>query len=68
MRPDIVVDHAYSDDAAVVRSPDGRALVLTTDFIGPLVDDPDTFGAIAATNAMSDVWAMGGEPGSRSAS
>ena len=59
---DVLVDQAYSDDAAVVRSPDGRALVLTTDFIGPLVDDPETFGAIAATNAMSDVWAMGGEP------
>jgi selenide, water dikinase len=59
---DVLVDQAFSDDAAVVRGPDGRALVLTTDFIGPLVDDPETFGAIAATNAMSDVWAMGGEP------
>jgi len=39
-----------------------RDLVLTTDTIAPLVDDPETFGAIAATNAMSDVWAMGGEP------
>jgi selenide, water dikinase len=59
---DVVVDHAYSDDAAVVRVQPGRDLVLTTDTIAPLVDDPATFGAIAAANAMSDVWAMGGEP------
>jgi selenide,water dikinase len=58
----ILVDQEYADDAAVVRVADGRALVMTTDFIGPLVDDAETFGAIAATNAMSDVWAMGGEP------
>jgi selenide,water dikinase len=57
------VDHEFSDDAAVVRVPGGaRDLVLTADVIAPLVDDPETFGAIAATNAMSDVWAMGGEP------
>lgn len=62
MRPDIVVDHAYSDDAAVVRVPNGRDLVLTADVIAPLVDDAETFGAIAATNSLSDVWAMGGEP------
>jgi len=62
VRPDIVVDHTYSDDAAVVRMPGGRDLVLTADVIAPLVDDPETFGAIAATNSLSDVWAMGGEP------
>ena len=59
---DVVVDHRYSDDAAVVKVTPGTELVFTTDVIAPLVDDPATFGAIAATNAMSDVWAMGGEP------
>ena len=62
MRPDIVVDHAYSDDAAIVKSGGPRDLVLTADVIAPLVDDPAAFGAIAATNSLSDVWAMGGEP------
>ncbi|MCX5741861.1 MAG: selenide, water dikinase SelD [Proteobacteria bacterium] len=61
-RADIVVDHAFSDDAAVVHALADRFLVMTADIIAPLVDDPATFGAIAATNAMSDVWAMGGEP------
>jgi selenide,water dikinase len=62
-REDIVVDLDYADDAAVVHGgANGRDLVLTTDTIAPLVDDPVEFGAIAATNAMSDVWAMGGEP------
>jgi selenide, water dikinase len=61
-RADIVVDHQLSDDAAVVRTGAERDLVLTVDVIPPLVDDPAAFGAIAATNAMSDVWAMGGEP------
>jgi selenide,water dikinase len=62
VRPDIVVDHAYSDDAAIVRVANGRDLVLTADVIAPLVDDPEAFGAIAAANSLSDVWAMGGEP------
>jgi selenide,water dikinase len=61
-RPDIIVDHELSDDAAVVRGAAGRDLVLTADVIAPLVDDPEAFGAIAAANSMSDVWAMGGEP------
>ncbi len=61
-RGDIVVDHELSDDAAVVHVGAGKDLVLTADVIAPLVDDPEAFGAIAATNAMSDVWAMGGEP------
>ncbi len=62
MRPDIVVDHGYSDDAAVVQTSAGRDLVLTADVIAPLVDDPEAFGMIAAANSLSDVWAMGGEP------
>src|SRR5262249_43656755 len=58
-----VVDHEFSDDAAVVRVPGAaRDLVLTADVIAPLVDDPEAFGRIAATNSLSDVWAMGGEP------
>lgn len=59
---DVVVGHELSDDAAVVHHTPGRDLVMTTDVIAPLVDDPEVFGAIAATNAMSDVWAMGGDP------
>jgi selenide,water dikinase len=50
------------DDAAVVHPEPGRALVLTIDVITPIVDDPRAFGAIAAANALSDVWAMGGRP------
>ncbi len=58
-----MVDQAYKDDAAVVAGPrPGFGLVLTADVIAPLVDDPADFGAIAATNALSDVYAMGGEP------
>ena len=49
------------DDAAVWRRPDGRALVSTADFFTPIVDDPRDFGRIAAANALSDVFAMGGE-------
>jgi selenide,water dikinase len=65
--PDILVGSDYADDAAVVRFASGavadeRALVLTADVIAPLVDDAETFGAIAATNAASDVYAMGGRP------
>jgi len=50
------------DDAAVLRPPGGPGLVFTVDFITPIVDDPETFGAIAAANSLSDVYAMGGEP------
>jgi selenide,water dikinase len=50
------------EDAAVVRPENGTPLVFTVDFITPIVDDPETFGAIAAANALSDVYAMGGEP------
>ena len=57
------MDLDFSDDAAVVRpGPGGQLLVLTADVIAPLVDDPAVFGRIAAANAMSDVWAMGGQP------
>ena len=51
-----------SDDAAVWRLNDTQALVATTDFFMPVVDDPFDFGRIAATNALSDVYAMGGTP------
>ena len=51
-----------ADDAAVYRLDDDRALVFTIDFFPPIVDDPDDFGAIAATNALNDVFAMGGAP------
>lgn len=50
------------DDAAVWRLSDERALIVTTDFFTPVVDDPYDYGSIAATNALSDVYAMGGEP------
>lgn len=62
VRAEVVVDQRYRDDAAIVKAPSGRDLVLTADVIAPLVDDPETFGAIAAANSLSDVWAMGGEP------
>ena len=61
-RPDVIVDHEHADDAAIVRAAPDRLLVLTADVIAPLVDDPAAFGAIAAANSLSDVWAMGGEP------
>lgn len=60
--PNVLVGIETGDDAAVYRLNDDTALVLTTDFFPPVVDDPYTYGAISAANAMSDVWAMGGEP------
>ncbi len=60
--PAVLVDAAGRDDAAVVRIAPDRALVLTTDFFTPIVDDPYAFGQIAAANALSDVYAMGGRP------
>ena len=60
--PDLLVGLATGDDAAVWRIGRGRALVLTADFITPVVDDARTWGRIAATNAVSDVYAMGGRP------
>jgi len=59
---DLLVGAAEGDDAAVLRLDDERALVLTTDFFTPIVDDPRDWGRIAAANALSDVYAMGGRP------
>ena len=58
----LLVGFDHSDDASVYRVSDTLALVQTVDFFPPIVDDPFTFGQIAATNALSDVYAMGGEP------
>src|ERR1700704_5155067 len=60
--PELLVGIETSDDAAVYRRNDEQALVATTDFFMPIVDDPYDFGRIAATNAISDVYAMGGKP------
>lgn len=59
--PDVLIGLGEPDDAAVFRLDNERALIKTTDFFTPVVDDPWTYGAIAAANAMSDVYAMGGE-------
>jgi selenide,water dikinase len=60
--PDLLVGLGEPDDAAVWRLDQERALVITTDFFTPVVDDPYDYGAIAAANALSDVYAMGGVP------
>lgn len=60
--PDLLVGFETSDDAGIYRIGANQALVQTIDFFTPLVDDPFTFGQIAATNALSDVYAMGGRP------
>jgi selenide, water dikinase len=60
--PNVLVGSATADDAAVYRLSDDLALVLTTDFFTPIVDRPYDFGAVAAANALSDVYAMGGRP------
>ena len=60
--PNLLVGFDKSDDASVYKVSDDLALVQTVDFFPPIADDPYTFGAIAATNALSDVYAMGGEP------
>ena len=59
---DLLVGLAPADDAAVYRLDDDRALIFTLDFFPPVVDDPGDYGAIAATNALNDVFAMGGTP------
>jgi selenide,water dikinase len=59
---DLLVGTETSDDAAVYRLNDAQALVATTDFFTPIVDDPFDFGRIAATNALSDIYAMGARP------
>ncbi|HSG01650.1 MAG TPA: selenide, water dikinase SelD, partial [Vicinamibacterales bacterium] len=58
----LLVGLETSDDAAVYKINDEQALIATTDFFMPIVDDPYEFGRIAATNAISDVYAMGGQP------
>ncbi|NIO43564.1 MAG: selenide, water dikinase SelD [Burkholderiales bacterium] len=60
--PDLLVGYDHADDAAVYRLNDKQALVATTDFFMPVVDDPFDFGCIAATNAISDIYAMGASP------
>ena len=60
--PRVLVDAATRDDAAVFRMTDSRALVATVDFFTPIVDDPGAWGAIAAANALSDLFAMGATP------
>jgi len=60
--PDLLVGLDVADDAAVWRVDDDRALVFTADFFTPVVDDPYDYGAIAAANALSDIYAMGGQP------
>ena len=62
MPPELLVGIETADDAAVYQLNDEQALVATTDFFMPIVDDPHDFGRIAATNAISDVYAMGGKP------
>jgi selenide,water dikinase len=60
--PALLVGHESADDAAVYRLSDDLAIVTTVDFFTPIVDDPYDFGRVAATNALSDVYAMGGRP------
>src|SRR2546429_3010123 len=60
--PNLLVGAATADDAGVYRIDPDRALVQTVDFFTPIVDDPFIYGQIAAANALSDVYAMGGRP------
>ena len=60
--PNLLVGAATADDAGVYRIDRDRALVQTVDFFTPIVDDPFVYGQIAAANALSDVYAMGGRP------
>ena len=62
MPAELMVGIETADDAAVYKLNDTQALIATTDFFMPIVDDPFDFGRIAATNAISDVYAMGGKP------
>ena len=57
----LLIGYDSKDDAAVYRISDDTAIVQTLDFFPPMVDDPYTFGKIAAANALSDIYAMGGE-------
>jgi selenide,water dikinase len=60
--PDLLVGNATRDDAAVYRIEGDKAIISTTDFFMPIVDDAFQFGGIASANALSDVYAMGGKP------
>src|SRR3954463_3754416 len=60
--PDLLVGRETFDDAGVFRLSDDLALVQTVDFFAPIVDDPYEFGQVAAANALSDIYAMGGTP------
>src|SRR5678815_5433398 len=60
--PRILIGHETFDDAGVFRVSDDVAIVQTVDFFAPIVDDPYEFGQVAAANALSDIYAMGGEP------
>lgn len=60
--PNLIVGYDTNDDAGVYRLSESEALVVTADFITPPTDDPETFGRVAAANAISDVYAMGGRP------
>ena len=60
--PSLLVGFETSDDAAVYKVTEDTAVIQTLDFFPPVVDDPYTFGQVAAANALSDVYAMGGEP------
>jgi selenide,water dikinase len=60
--PNVIVGMESGDDAGVYKLSDELAVIQTVDFITPIVDDPYTFGQIAAANALSDVYAMGGRP------
>ena len=60
--PDLLVGFQAPDDAAVWRLDDQRAIVVTTDFLTPVVDEAYYYGAIAAANSLSDIYAMGGNP------
>lgn len=60
--PQLLVGFDSADDAAVYEQPDGTCIISTTDFFSPMVEDPRLFGRIAAANALSDVYAMGGHP------
>ena len=62
MPPELLVGIETADDAAVYKLNDEQALIATTDFFMPIVDNPFDFGRIAATNAISDVYAMGSTP------
>ena len=62
MDPNLLVGYDTADDAAVYKVNDTTAIIETVDFFPPMVDDPYVFGQVAAANALSDVYAMGGEP------